>query len=373
MIKRFELVLLLLCSVLFTLSAAEVHTATEDTASDIASGVASGVADDEAVSSAAGITDQERWIMKYVDNYIEKGDALKEHGFMLQANFCYNQAYVALASFRYSIQYVGKLISDQIKAKEEQAEPQGLSAEDKAALDDFDGGSLSSMLEGLMNFGKGLQKATEKIAEGTEKLATAAGIDLEEEKMEDMNEQLNTFARISIASPFPYLFEGYIDVFLGKKKSAVRNFIYAYVNPWTPEDTPKFFDVYALPLDELREVCKRLIQKEGSIGSKLNFAGPTLDRAGENWMHLYHYAKALLAEDGNPSILKKLESEGQAAIKYLIAAAYAFPFDTEIFLHGAELTKNAGDQEMYEWFIREGMILDPYNTKWNKYFNAWGK
>lgn len=324
-------------------------------------------------------TDPVEWIIRYVDDNIERGDIYRKNGYLLQANFHYNQAYAALASFRYSIQYVGRMRMDAEAAeKQKEAQDVKLDEKDKETLDEFDGGELSSMLEGLMGFANSLNKAVnsfsekaEVFAEKTEKLLGEMGIEIDSDT--GLVDQFDTFTRISISSPFPYLFNGYIAGREGKAQDAVRDFALALVNPWMPEDVPSFDSVYDLPLDELRAVRRRLVRKEGSMASKLDFEGPSVDQEPFNWLYLLHVSRAAGAMNEITPTLKKTESPEQAAIKHVLAAAYAFPFDPEIFQLGAELSKESRNHELFSWFIREGLIIAPGHKGLESLLKSWSE
>lgn len=324
-------------------------------------------------------TDPEQWIYSYVDSNIERGDIYMEGGYPLQAHFHYNLAYVALASFRYSVTYIGKARVEKEKQEaDKNYEPASLSEEDKTVLDDFDGGELSSMLEGLLGFANNLKNASDDFSEKVEVLAEKTseflgqfGIEIEDEKESAILEEFDTFARISIASPFPHLFQGYIREYAGDDESAVRNYVYALANPWLPEDKPQFYDIFDLPLNELRAVRDRLARKEKSIASKMKFEGPSLDLEPLNWFYPYLWAKTVLAHNGNTEVLKKMESNDQAALKYILGAVYSFPFDANLFAAGAIIAKAAGNHTLFQWFLREGLILDPENSELKQLFNSW--
>lgn len=323
--------------------------------------------------------DPVEWLLKYVDDNIERGDIYKKDGYRLQANFHYNQAYAALASFRYSVQYIGKMRTDAEAAeKQKEAQDVKLDEKDKASLDEFDGGGLSSMLEGLMGFANSLNKAVDAfsekvdvIAEKADKILGEMGIEMDSDT--GLVDQFDTFTRISISSPFPYLFNGYIAGREGKAQDAVRDFALALVNPWMPEDVPSFDSVYDLPLDELRAVRRRLVRKEGSMASKLDFEGPSVDQEPFNWLYIMHISRAAGAMNEIIPTLKKTESPEQAAIKHVLAAAYAFPFDPEIFQLGAELSKESRNHEIFSWFIREGLIIAPGHKGLESLLKSWSE
>lgn len=324
-------------------------------------------------------TDPVEWIIRYVDDNIERGDIYRKNGYLLQANFHYNQAYAALASFRYSIQYVGRMRMDAEAAQSrKEAQDVSLDEKDKAALDEFDGGGLSSMLEGLMGLANSLNKAVDAfsekvdvIAEKADKILGEMGIEMDSDT--GLVDQFDTFTRISISSPFPYLFNGYIAESEGHIEDAVRDYALALVNPWMPEDVPSFDSVYELPLDEMRALRRRLVRKEGSMASKLDFEGPSVDQEPFNWLYLLHVSRAAVAMNEDNPQLKKAESPEQAAIKYVLAAAYAFPFDPEIFQLGAELSKESRNHELFSWFIREGLIIAPGHKGLESLLKSWSE
>lgn len=281
--------------------------------------------------------------MAEAEAMFRKGNELYDQGYMLQANYYYGQAVVAVASLRYGLSeliYVKQ--RDEIAAAKKAAEEKQRK-EDEEDMEDWGWEDEGGLLTALTNFSEKLDTVNKEL----DKALVKMGLDEDNER----SEAWDLLASQSIASPYPYFFEAISWDYKGKGKKARECYINAMCNPAFPSTVWDFTYWQDLSSAELKVISKRLLPKEEEYRKYFNMNTYSCPRHYLNFDDDYLTAKAV-------DTLTVLPSATGAALMMYETAVQANPFNARNFAGAALLSVQSGDSIKAARYLNEGLLID---------------
>ena len=137
--------------------------------------------------------------MAEAEEMFQKGNKLYEQGYMLQANYYYGQAVVAVASLRYGLSELIYVKQRDERAAAKKAAEEKQRKEDEEDMEDWGWEDEGGLLTALTNLTGKLDTMTEKLSQEL--------VNMELDEDNERSEAWDLLATQSIASPYPYFFE----------------------------------------------------------------------------------------------------------------------------------------------------------------------
>jgi len=308
--------------------------------------------------SASGdmlVTDTETLFMKMVDDLKGMGDECRDKGLLLQADYFYAQADIAVSSFRLAVNHIYSVRKEEdIERRKREAEEARKAAEEEED-DDWmdlivDDGGWFEVIEKIEKFNEKLDTLNAQLAPFVARMDSLEAAD------RDLEYNLwHLLASQSPASPFPWLFEGAVATVKGRTERAAECYSYAVINPnlYRLGEGWDFAFMGALSMQDLAALNKRLEAKE------LELKNLYVAQSGTNFPREYlnfddNYLR-LLARD----VLKVDPTDFNTAYLLYEAAVRANPFEPGNFA-GCGLTgAAAGYADGAAYYINQGLLLDP--------------
>ena len=160
----------------------------------------------------SGAYPTETAFMAEAEEMFQKGNKLYEQGYMLQANYYYGQAVVAVASLRYGLSELIYVKQRDERAAAKKAAEEKQRKEDEEDMEDWGWEDEGGLLTALTNLIGKLDTMTEKLSQEL--------VNMELDEDSERSEAWDLLATQSIASPYPYFFEAISWDYKGKEDKA---------------------------------------------------------------------------------------------------------------------------------------------------------
>ena len=134
--------------------------------------------------------------MAEAEEMFQKGNKLYEQGYMLQANYYYGQAVVAVASLRYGLSELIYVKQRDERAAAKKAAEEKQRKEDEEDMEDWGWEDEGGLLTALTNLTGKLDTMTEKLSQEL--------VNMELDEDSERSEAWDLLATQSIASPYPF-------------------------------------------------------------------------------------------------------------------------------------------------------------------------
>lgn len=157
----------------------------------------------------SGAYPTETAFMAEAEEMFQKGNKLYEQGYMLQANYYYGQAVVAVASLRYGLSELIYVKQRDERAAAKKAAEEKQRKEDEEDMEDWGWEDEGGLLTALTNLTGKLDTMTEKLSQEL--------VNMELDEDSERSEAWDLLATQSIASPYPYFFEAISWDYKGRK------------------------------------------------------------------------------------------------------------------------------------------------------------
>lgn len=304
----------------------------------------------------SGAHPTETAFMAEAEEMFRKGNELYDQGYMLQANYYYGQAVVAVASLRYGLSeliYVRQ--RDEMAAAEKAAEEKQRK-EDEEDMEDWGWEDEGGLLTALKTFTEKVDTLNVEL----DKALVRMGLDEDNER----SYAWDLLAAQSLASPYPYFFEAISWDYKGKDTKARECYINAMINPAFPSAAWDFTYWQDLGSAELKAISKRLLPKEEEYRRYFKLSTFSCPRHCLNFDDDYLTAKAL-------DTLTVFPSATGAALMMYEAAVQANPFNARNFAGAALLSVQNGDSVKAARYLNEGLRIDPDNEGLRILLKTW--
>ena len=163
----------------------------------------------------------------------------------------------------------------------------------------------------------------------------------------------DSIAALGYASPYPYLFEGFIDEANGDTDGASTCYMNAVANPGLMEDSKYLKTMLLLDKPTLTRIKTKLLTLEDEINA--TYSPPdasiprNIDNFDDNWLRLQ--AKAA-ADAGNET----------TALDYYQAAIAVNPYNGDNYAGAAVVALHMGDGDAMVGYVNDGLLIDPDNA-----------
>lgn len=294
--------------------------------------------------------------MAEAEAMFRKGNELYDQGYMLQANYYYGQAVVAVASLRYGLSELIYVKQRDEMAAAEKAATEKQRQEDKEDMDDWGWEDEGGLLGALSVFTKKVDTFNAVLKNVTVQM----GLDEDNER----SVAWDLLAAQSIASPYPYFFEAISWDYKGKGKKAKECYANAMSNPAFPDDAWDFTYWQDLSSAGLKAISRRLLPKEEEYRKYFHMNTYSCPRHYLNFDDDYLTAKAA-------DTLAAMPSAVGAALMMYEAAVQANPFNAGNFAGAALLSLQARDSIKAARYLNEGLLLDAADEGLQTILKAW--
>lgn len=178
------------------------------------------------------------------------------------------------------------------------------------------------------------------------------------ENAEDNNsyQDWESIASISLASPYPYYFEGLTHHIQGNESEAEKAYKNAITNPIFPENGISFYYLNESSIDELSIIRNELHEAESEIYTFFIPEQYGFERHPMNYNDEYLRSKA-------KDILEQKPNNYSDALKYYYAALRANPFEAKNFACCSITAIFDEDIEAALYYVNEGLWVDENNEE----------
>lgn len=304
----------------------------------------------------SGAHPTETAFMAEAEEMFRKGNELYDQGYMLQANYYYGQAVVAVASLRYGLSeliYVRQ--RDEMAAAKKAAEEKQRQ-EDEEDMDDWGWEDEGGLLTALKTFTEKIDTLNVQL----DKALVQMGLDEDNER----SLAWDLLAAQSLASPYPYFFEAISWDYKGKGEKAKECYANAMINPAFPSEVWDFSYWQDLDSNGLKAISRRLLPKEEEYRQYFRMNTYSCMRHYLNFDDDYLTAKAA-------DTLAVLPSASGAALMMYEAAVQANPFNARNFTGAALLSMQTGDAAKATHYLNEGLLIDAEDKGLQTLLQAW--
>lgn len=304
----------------------------------------------------SGAYPTETAFMAEAEEMFQKGNKLYEQGYMLQANYYYGQAVVAVASLRYGLSELIYVKQRDERAAAKKAAEEKQRKEDEEDMEDWGWEDEGGLLTALTNLIGKLDTMTEKLSQEL--------VNMELDEDSERSEAWDLLATQSIASPYPYFFEAISWDYKGKEDKARECYANAMCNSAFPSTVWDFSYWQDLTSGELRAIARRLLPKEEEYRKYFHLSTYSCPHHYLNFDDDYLTAKAA-------DTLVVLPTAVGAALMLYETAVQANPFNARNFAGASLLSVQNGDSVKAAYYLNEGLLIDPENKGLQTLLNVW--
>lgn len=316
---------------------------------------------------------EEQAFMDEVARLYDNGKDCMDKGFVLQSNYYYGQAVVAVASFRYVVNEIilAQWARDAEKAKQKNEEAKKerekkKRKEEQEEEDDRETEDVGGLLSALNKFSEKMDLLIEKADSIGEIIETKDEANKVKAEMELIHSMWDQIAAQSPSSPYPYFFEAVLFDYRGEKEKAAEYYANALLNPNSPEKPWDFRFLVDLSQKELNALSKRLKEKEELL--KQLFVPDISPRKRDlhSWDDTYLCSLAI-------DTLKADSTAVDVAFGLYEAALKVNPFEPAYFIGCAYLSAKMGNGKQAAYYINEGLLMAPGHEGLNMLLKAYNK
>jgi len=163
----------------------------------------------------------------------------------------------------------------------------------------------------------------------------------------------DAIAALGYASPYPYLFEGFIDEANGDTDAATTCYMNAVANPGLMEDSKYLKTIVLLDKSALSGLKDKLVALEDEINAAYVPLDVSIPRNIDNFDDSWLRTQALTAAQGD---------DEDTALAYYQVAIAVDPYDGDNYAGAAIVALHMHDGDAMIGYVNDGLLVDPDNA-----------